>query len=594
MSKIISIFGEMSLRNRLVIASVVCLLIPSILTLILTNEQIKIEQIEKSVAQTESTLHSLDKNITKQLDQLLYISNYVQFNNELHSILKNNINRHDEYGSTPESNALDHIRVKTNLEGITNLLAPSYIAIVLDNGFVYSNHSINYQNLMNKAWFQKQLATTNLETKWVGSHSNYSETDKERNPYLISIVRNVRLTHEENASAIISMSEEELSSLFEQTTFKGQQFMLVNSDGVIISHQNKDFIQKPFPNPNHLKDNKYSIEELDQQKYLLVDYPLSYSNWILVSMIPYESAIGDVSTITNTRFLWQLSFFAIFLIILILIVNELTKPISRLSYVMGEVENGNFNIRSEIRGKGDVKQLGTSLDMMIDKVEEMIKRIKKEEDSKHKAELEMLLAQINPHFLFNILNSIRLKIFLKGDKETANLIQSLAHLLRMTINRNNEFIPLEKEIETIEHYVKLMNFRRQGDIEIVKHIEKDLLDEDVPRFILQPLVENAIIHGFDANKGTISIHVLEANDFITIRIQDDGKGIPPVQLQELKKGLSVANPTNKIDRNKSSFTGIGITNVYQRMLLIYGERFQMNIDSQHLEGTTITLYIPKL
>lgn len=596
MKRIVHKFDDLSLKNRLVIIAIFCLLIPSILTLILTNNQIKERQIEAAVSQMESSLHVLDKNITNDLEQPLYLSNYIQFNHEIQSILKANIHRRGENRDTPETDALDYIQISKKLENMTNLLNPLYLTIFQHNNLIFSNYPVNRNQLVNEAGFLK-WADNNYETNWIGVQPNFVESEQKKNPFIISIVRNIKLTEETDINILISMNEREIRSQFEQSAvYEKQQIMLINAEGTILSHRNEKYIQKQFPYLNQIKnENKgYHIVEFNHADYLLINVPLEYADWSLVSMVPYENAIGNVSTITNQTILWQVFFFFTFLVILILLVNKLTKPVSTLTYVMNQVENENLSIRTGIKGKGDVEQLGASLDNMIDKVVDMIEQIKKEEKGKHKAELEMLQAQINPHFLFNILNSIRLKILLDGDEETGKLIQSLSHLLRMTINRSNEFIPLEKEIETVEHYVKLMNFRRQENIEVIKHIDPNLLAESVPKFILQPVIENAIIHGFEQTSGEVLISAWKEDMHVIIQIKDYGKGIPQKDLENIKQNLLNTNPTDRVNRNKSSFTGIGITNVYQRLLLIYGGMFQMEIESQHLKGTEITFYIPRM
>lgn len=435
-----------------------------------------------------------------------------------------------------------------------------------------------------------------FNTYWLGVHPTYIESETNDSPHLISITRKLPLTESTQAYVLISVDGKEINSLFEQSAIdKKQQLMLIDSSGTVLSHNNEKQVQKQFPFMDQLNDKAhYNIVELNNRDYLLISYPLAYADWMLVSMVPYESALGSIDRITNSTLLLQISFFIIFLIVLILFVNKLTSPVSKLSFVMNQVEKGNLKERSGITGKGDIEKLGNSLDSMIDKIEEMIEQIKIEESSKRKAELEMLQAQINPHFLFNILNSIRLKILLKGDEESSELIQSLSHLLRMTINRNNEYISLDKEIETIEHYIKLMNFRGRYHIEIIKDLESDILIEEVPRFFLQPIIENSIIHGYGQNGGVIRISVWKRESYLMVNVLDYGKGIEEKDLEMLERSLLSTNSTsNNRNKNKSSFTGIGLMNVYQRMFFIYGEKFRMEVENHELGGTQVTFLIPR-
>jgi two-component system sensor histidine kinase YesM len=231
---------------------------------------------------------------------------------------------------------------------------------------------------------------------------------------------------------------------------------------------------------------------------------------------------------------------------------------------------------------------------MIDRIEHMIEENLHEQELKRKAELAMLQAQINPHFLFNVLNSIRLKIMMKGDEENAELISSLSSVLRMTINRNNEFIMLHEEIEINEHYIRLLN-SRHGD-RVVLRIEaaSDTLMLKVPRFMLQPLIENAYIHGLKSKPGVIIIASQKCADGrLQVEIQDSGIGMTVENLAALHAHLETKSNDNTEESRRGLLTGIGINNVFERLKLIYGNRFDYEIDSMPDRGTRIVLRFPE-
>ncbi|MGM0876207.1 MAG: sensor histidine kinase [Bacillota bacterium] len=597
MKRVTHKLATLSLRQRLIISAILCVLLPSLITFMVSNYFTKDALEQRAVKQSEDTLRLLDLNISNYLEDLMYVSNYIQFDNQINSILKENRYHSKKDGPTSKISALQHVKISRNLEGITDLLAPSYITILMQNGFSYTNYptyEYNPNNFYNEDWFKKIENLDFYETYWLGAHPTYIESQKDKNPYLITIARTIEISGKTYAYTIISINEKEVSNIFEQFVSNDEQkLMLINSDGTILSNQNEKEIQKKFSYINHIPNNRdsYSIVDYTDKDYLLVSRPLSYADWKLVSLVPYKKTVGNINAITHTTLLLQGVLFTIFLMILIYLVKELTKPVSRLSRVTKEVENGNLRIRSGIRGKGDIALLGDSFDKMLDKIEDMIDQIKKEENSKRKAELEMLQAQINPHFLFNILNSIRLKIIMNGDKESAKLIQSLSSLLRMTINRNNELIPLYEEIEVVDHYVRLMNFRHKDHIELINNLASNTLMEEIPRFFLQPIIENAIIHGFEQKGGTIIISAWIEKDLLFISLKDNGKGMDHECLHRIKENFSNTRYSQQSE-NKSSLTGIGINNVYQRLLMIYGEGFRMEIESQLVEGTEVKFYIP--
>lgn len=595
MRKLIHTGKKLSLRGRLILSSILCVLLPSILSFILTNYLIQEELVERAVEQSEDSLEVLDLQMTVYFDQLLYISNYIQFNDQLKSILNRTIERAEQLQTTPESEALDTISIERSLEGVTNLLVPVYLTIMLENGYTYTNFPITGKVTQHVEELYRQKRTHKYYGfYWNGVHPNYVEAEKEKYPYLISIARVINLSEKSNAFQLISIHEQDIRSLLKERTFDNQQdIMLVDSNGMVVSHNKNELVEKQFPFKDEVTDDgTYQIVSYNDQDYLMVSRSYSYGDWNIVSLIPYKTAVGNIQTVTSNSLFFQLFFFMVFLLILVLLVRQLTKPLMSLNKVIKEVEKGHLSVRTNMTGSGDIEQLGHSLDMMMDEIEQMIKHIKQVENSKRMAEIEMLQAQINPHFLFNMLNSLRLKILLNGDRESSKLIQSLSLLLRMTINRNNEYIALGKEIEVIEHYLNLMNFKSRSNIDLEIDLEQSTLDLEVPRFFLQPLVENSIIHGFDEKSGRITITSrLEPNGML-ISVTDNGKGFTQEDLQRLRLELQTADTDKSAKRNKSSFTGIGIKNVFQRMRLIYGEEFQMKVENQPSGGTQILFYIP--
>ncbi|WP_083584357.1 sensor histidine kinase [Bacillus weihaiensis] len=599
MKRITQKLGLLSLRQRLIVSALLCVIMPSLITYMVSTYVTKDTLEQRAVKQSQDILRLLELNISNYFEDLLYVSNYIQFDDKMNGILKESRLYNKENGLSPAKvNAIQHINITKNLEGITNLFTPSYITILMQNDFSYTNYP-TYEfdpiNFYNEEWFRKIKSLDSYETFWLGTHPTYIQSQKQKNPYLISIASALKLSGKTYAYTIISITEKEISNLFKQFGSNNEQkLMLINSDGMILSNQNEEEIMKKFDYIEFIGTNQesYTIIEILNKDYLLVSRPLSYADWKLVSLVPYKKTVGKINTIAQTTIVLQTILLSLFLFILIYLMNRLTKPIATLSNVTKEVEKGNIHIRSGIGGNGDIELLGASFDQMLDKIEFMIKQIKIEENGKRKAELEMLQAQVNPHFLFNILNSIRLRITMNGDKESAKIIQSLSTLLRMTITRNNEFVSLHEEISVVEHYVKLMIFRQQQHIKVNQKIASNVLMVDVPRFFLQPIIENSIIHGFSQRGGEITISASFVGDYLVIRVIDNGKGMSKERLKQLRNHFITAKKGENTDK-VASLTGIGISNVYQRLKLIYGEEFHMDIASEESVGSETSFYIPR-
>lgn len=213
--------------------------------------------------------------------------------------------------------------------------------------------------------------------------------------------------------------------------------------------------------------------------------------------------------------------------------------------------------------------MGLLFDQMLDRVKEMIAEVSDTQARKRKAELKMLQAQINPHFLFNVLNSIRMKVMKRGDPDSAKMIGSLSMLLRMTISREEDEIFLHEEIDLVSHYVSLMNLRQKEEAALQLDIDPEAFLLKVPRFFLQPLVENALIHGLSQKPGTISIRAVVEEKFIVLTVEDNGRGMDSSELSSLTRKISLeAESLSGKAEPKGSFSGMGLHNVVERMRIL--------------------------
>ncbi len=239
-------------------------------------------------------------------------------------------------------------------------------------------------------------------------------------------------------------------------------------------------------------------------------------------------------------------------------------------------------------------RLSESFNHMLDRVNEMIYEITDTQERKRKAESDMLQAQINPHFLFNVLNSIRMKVLGKGDKESANMISSLSKLLRMTIDKNKETITFREEIQIVSDYINIMNMRQKEQVKVEIDVHEEANTLMIPRFILQPIIENSIIHGLNKRAGTIVVSTERRENQLVIIIEDNGQGMDEASLSQLKSRINHSNCTENIhETHNSGFSSLGLSNVYERMFITFGKSFTMDIKSLPGAGTKVILTIQK-
>ncbi|WP_416151872.1 sensor histidine kinase [Salipaludibacillus sp. HK11] len=582
-----------SLRKRLIIAVVVCILLPWICTYIVSNYLTKDILEERAVKQSNDNLSMIEMSIKNVLNDIMYTSNYIQFDTNFNRLIKNHQSIDATSLEAEQEIALNYIEISSRLAGITDLLSPTYITIIFENDLYYMNYSINdYRptDSHKESWMSDLKDLNIYQTKWIGAHPTYITSDQQHSPYLISIARNIENNNYQDAYIIISIKEKDIRAYLENFQNSNSEYYLTDQQGNIFSSIEGERIGENLG--FNVSSTGHQIVNFNNEAHLLNSYPVSYSDWRLVSLVPYKETIGNINVMTRTTLVIQGTFLFLFLIGLIILVREMTKPVVELHAVTKSVENGDLSRRAEISGNNDIANLGSAFNNMLDTIEEMVNEIKIQERGKRTAELEMLQAQINPHFLFNVLNAIRLHIKMNGDNDSAQLINDLSSLLRMTINRNNAFISLEEELKVVEHYTSLMSFRHEYEVDLVICVDTKSTKIEVPRFFLQPLIENAIIHGYSGRDGSIVVTgSVEDKKYLKLQILDDGVGMTEEKLAQLKRQIygekKIVN-----GENFHSFNGIGIQNVYQRIKMIYGDRASMDVESVEGEGTSFTFNLP--
>jgi two-component system, sensor histidine kinase YesM len=593
------LLSSSSFRFKVMFISIICLVIPATLTLFIYNYLTKdtIKEQAQSNANTELTI--ANEYVEKLLEDMMYITNFIQVDAEMNTILKRKKTSAVEQSEEQKyQQFLDDSKINKTLENITLVGEKSYVTILLKNGISYTNYSnseLNPTDLYLEDWFKELNNIKGYETVWIRSQPTMFKTEKPINPYQISVARTLR---DESLNiygyVIVTIMENKINQVFENMN-GNEDMILLDSSNHIVSHTNDSRIGEQFQYSDQLtEENSSNIFRISRKEYLIAEQKISLTGWKLVSLIPYKQATNKINAIFNKLFIVQIVSFTIFLILMTYFLRTITKPIVRLGNVADLVQQGNLNIRSHIQSKDEIGRLSASFDQMLNRINDMIRDITDTQERKRKAELDMLQAQINPHFLFNVLNSIRMKVMVKGDKESANMISSLSKLLRMTISKDKEIITFQEEVQIVLDFINIMNMRQKEkvNVEITIHEEANLIM--IPRFILQPIIENSIIHGLNQSAGKIIVNAEMTENEVIIIIEDNGGGMDEQTLFQLRRKLIHSNTLdNSTSKNNKGFSSIGISNVYERMYMTFGQEFKMDIKSELGKGTQVIMSIPK-
>ncbi|CQR57402.1 sensor histidine kinase [Paenibacillus riograndensis] len=581
--------NHLSFRQKLILTSIACLVIPTIGMLYITNAYSKLIIREHSLEKATQSLTIVQSQINVILEEMVSVSNFVHFDPEIKTLLEE-----------AKTNPVAARTLTSRLEQVAGETADLRITLLGKDGHAYSDYSFydfNPRQFIEKSWFSTLERLSPYGTLFLGAEANYLSSSESDKPFVFMTARALR---EGTATApyaylIVSRSE---ASIRERFASMEEDVYLLDETETILSNRNQALIGSNFNTLLPIDELVFpDIVEFKDENQLLLSLPLKYAKWRLVSVAPYEQLTERLNGINRTGILLQAVFAISFLFALTYLLRRFTRPVHVLGKVARRVESGDMMVRSNIRGTDEMGSLGFSFDKMLDRVQLMLEQVETEQELKRQAEIAMLQAQINPHFLFNVLSSIRLKLLMKQDEENAFIVGSLSSMLRSTFSSHDEFVSVAYELESAKQYMELMRFTMRYPTDSLVNVNMDLLLETLPRFILQPIIENAYKHGFAQGGGRIIISIEKIKSMLQIRVEDNGTGMDEDTLAALMQHIKQKDAeidTLKIagTHGSSPFQGIGLINVYQRLKLIYGDRFEMDIESIHGHRTTVQLVLP--
>lgn len=310
------------------------------------------------------------------------------------------------------------------------------------------------------------------------------------------------------------------------------------------------------------------------------------SNWRVVGVSYIDETVNES--------VWQMARITVGTAVLILaaallvgwiISHMLSRPLQQLETAMEQFEQDADGFTFQpVAGTREVQELSDSFGHMVGRIQRLMTTVREEEIDLRKTELKALQAQINPHFLYNTLDSIAWMCERGKNADAVKMVHALAKLFRISISKGHELIPIEKELQHAEAYLLIQKFRYKNQFTYHFTVDESCLHDLCNKITLQPIIENAITHGLDllVEPGHIEIEVAADGDDVLFKVSDDGIGMPPEQVAEL------------LQNEPSDRTGIGIKNVNDRLRIYFGPQYGLSIESVPDEGTTVTIRMPRV
>lgn len=266
--------------------------------------------------------------------------------------------------------------------------------------------------------------------------------------------------------------------------------------------------------------------------------------------------------------------------------RSITMPITRISKVTDQVAKGNLSVRAAAESGAEARMLSDSLNAMIDKINELLDQVTTEQVRLRKAEFELLQAQINPHFLYNTLDTIVWLAEAGDQKRVVSMVGNLSDFFRTSLNQGKDIISIREELAHVRSYLEIQQVRYQDILRYKITVPEDLYEYKIPKITIQPLVENALYHGIKNKRGqgTITVTGKRNENGFVLYVRDNGIGMTQERLKEVRAGIQ-----------KLSYTGkeiYGLYNVNERIRLNFGETYGISIESTYGEGTCVSISLP--
>lgn len=336
-----------------------------------------------------------------------------------------------------------------------------------------------------------------------------------------------------------------------------------------------------------LNCKNYRIEKADGQQWIIEGQQIGYTGWNMVLVNSMASLVKESHNIHYLVWFILLLIGVILIFLDTLVFHNFTSPVYRLLQTMETFGKGNYNVRAQEEGIGELKNVSIHFNIMADKLQEQMEEIRRNEREKQKMEKKLLQSQINPHFLYNTLDSIIWMIRSEEYDGAGEMVSLLAKFFRTSLSQGKDMIPLEKELEHATSYLAIQNIRFKDKFEFHVDADQELLKYFCPKLSIQPLLENAIYHGMEGmyEDGEIEIRVYEKDGDIKIDVSDNGPGMTQEKIDYIMH--------NKVVSSRRG-SGIGVCNVNERIQLIYGKNYGITLSSELDEGTIATITIPKM
>ncbi|MEK5256112.1 sensor histidine kinase [Paenibacillus sp. FSL F4-0125] len=569
-------FIDLSFRSKLFLVFVLVTIIPMMLFVYFSFELTKSKLTDQIYINMMNSTAQINKNLENKLDSYEHISASIYLDNRLATYLTS------EYQDDPSY--LDVYQYIGNRIDTVMAAYPDFGSV-----FIYSdNPSLPKDNYYIKP-VTPEVKETELYNQLMQSHGNIihlSSPQSQDNPAMFTLARLLNNNRNQYPYGILvfEISESVIYSLMEKEA-GGKDIFIVNDKGLILSAADKQLLNTSLPemldqNFDELPSGRFDTTYKGEKAFAV--YNTLTNGWKTVSIFPYDSIIQDAKSLSELIIKISLGFIVVALLLIYITASMFSKRIRMLIRMIRRLERGDFNpTNDEYLGNDEIGQLHFAFKQMTTRLKSLITEVYQKELQNKEAELDLLQAQINPHFLYNTLGSISSLALKHQDTRIQDLVLHLAKFYRISLNKGKSILTINEELKLTQSYNAIQLIRFKGQLNITYNVDEAILPYSTVKLALQPFVENAVLHAVWNQESPLNIHikgVVEDSDII-LSVIDDGMGMNRETLHTL------------LDDKPGR--GYGISNVDRRIKLRFGENYGVTVFSRLGIGTTVQIRLPQ-
>lgn len=585
MRKIKDMLLNVSLRTRMVLSNIVVALIPFLIFSIVSGF-VFLDHAQKTAEEhSVQLIHQVSNSMDVYVETIEKMVNYIQL-----ELQDTPFFTMETEGASGWESETDYIRsVLENVANSHREVAGIFIATKEDLYVSTGMSRISRDPFQNERWYREasenpeEIQLISVVTgRNIVTNRSYSIDD------VFSLAKAVQdpETGEVLGVILLDIRHDIIQSSINGVTIgeKGFVFVMDQEDNIVYTPVNGIVYRV---NPKWVKAMEPMSVQIQGGSYQIRSELSPYTGWRTVGVFSMDEVMSSVNTIVYILFTCVIISLVLVVIVSFKFSRTLTNPIFKLKRLMKQAESGDLTVRFNFQHNDEIGELGQSFNHMIARIDQLIQMVYVEQENKRTAEMKSLQEQIKPHFLYNTLDTISWMARDYDAEDIVRLVDALTNMFRIGLSHGKDIITVKEEITHVSNYLYIQKIRYKDKLNYVIHVDESLYAIEVPKLILQPLVENAIYHGVKAKRGggTITITGVPEGENLVFTVQDNGAGMPQEKVEELNRRMS---ERSVLDEKKS----FGLFYIRERIQLCYGKGYGVHVESTLGEGTRVTITLP--